>query len=361
MTEQHRARTRLFEATKVFRWFFDIVQDARRGGCNWPPYIFVPLIEVYEAAMGYVAQSPELLKIRGDPTDSFIKLFYSANMWAAWRGTQGIYRFHPQVYQPLIDTPMEGDIPADVLKRLPEWAIYVETPGLSIPSFLRHPEMTLYGVWAKIDVGLNGREMLTLIVDKDDKNITDRVMPLGCTLYLDMPSVESAISKTVREKRNLGGRSENYVNTVVDGMSAWVKPVVNLLLFICTQNDFSRDSTTSLPQNPVPKKTKRGMQIFVPEKATTWDVGVRFGNAIQRALRDAVDAPAPDEGGTKRPRPHIRRAHWHGYRSGARLTPDGQPIPAEARRFDLRWLAPIPVKIDLEDGELPAVIHPVKK
>lgn len=59
------------------------------------------------------------------------------------------------------------------------------------------------------------------------------------------------------------------------------------------------------------------------------------------------------------PRGHIRRAHWHGFRSGAMKTPAGDPIPAELRRFDVRWLPPIPVNLD--DPGQPAGDDPARK
>lgn len=47
---------------------------------------------------------------------------------AAWRMTQSIYRFDPNVFAAVWETPIEGDLPVDMLYRLPEWCVYVETP-----------------------------------------------------------------------------------------------------------------------------------------------------------------------------------------------------------------------------------------
>jgi len=57
----------------------------------------------------------------------------------------------------------------------------------------------------------------------------------------------------------------------------------------------------------------------------------------------------------------VRRAHWHTFRAGPRLDAQGQPIPAELRRSDLRWLPPIPVALDplTDPASLPAVVHTV--
>jgi hypothetical protein len=41
-----------------------------------------------------------------------------------------VYRFDPDIYQALINTSIRGPLPVDLLFNLPEWAVYVETPGL---------------------------------------------------------------------------------------------------------------------------------------------------------------------------------------------------------------------------------------
>src|SRR6266511_1844775 len=51
---------------------------------------------------------------------------------AAWRPTQGIYEFHPAVRAAIEATPLDGELPTDVLHRLPEWCVYLRTPGLQL-------------------------------------------------------------------------------------------------------------------------------------------------------------------------------------------------------------------------------------
>ena len=48
-----------------------------------------------------------------------------------WRCSKGVYRFAPELYDALIHQPLTGNLPQECLFRLPEWAVYVETPGLS--------------------------------------------------------------------------------------------------------------------------------------------------------------------------------------------------------------------------------------
>ena len=62
---------------------------------------------------------------------------------AAWRVTQGIYRFDPTTFDALWETPVTGDIPTEVLFHLPEWCVYIPTPETLAwrhpPRLLRPP------------------------------------------------------------------------------------------------------------------------------------------------------------------------------------------------------------------------------
>ena len=55
----------------------------------------------------------------------------------AWRPGQGIYRLAPRLAEALIATPLAGDIPCSALLNLPEWAVYIETPGIASSAGFR--------------------------------------------------------------------------------------------------------------------------------------------------------------------------------------------------------------------------------
>jgi len=84
----------------------------------------------------------------------------------AWRITRRIYRFDREILASLWATPVEGDLPVDTLYRLPEWCVYVETPGKRIfrkilHGYYVHPEWNAGGGHAELrllfeaDSGLN--------------------------------------------------------------------------------------------------------------------------------------------------------------------------------------------------------------
>lgn len=134
-----------------------------------------------------------------------------------------------------------------------------------------------------------------------------------------------------------------------------VTPLVSLLLYLCSQNSEIGNGDKA-PGFPQPKRTKKRWRLFPPDQPTHWDVGVRLGSALRRAYHAAE---VGQEGAHAGPRPHIRRAHWHGFREGPMKREDGSAIPTKERAFNLKWLPPIPVNLDTL-ADLPTTIRPVK-
>lgn len=339
----HRARVLLLQAGQDYplAWSQADAFRADRGqpGFDWPDWCFLPMGGAYAIVSGGGVNRLGLDRI-GDV----------ARMSAliAWRMTQGIYRFDPAVYAAVIDTPVSGDLPGRVLMQLPEWCVYVETPGfeLSIGQ--------LHGFYAHLEYDANnGHSELRLLLD-----LTDRLVPIPLHLG-DWPLAES-----VAKASDVAG-----VHAVALGVPfaagdsrrehiSWAEPLVSLLLYLCSAADFSRRGQPGQPANPQPTRTRRdGWKLFAAQGPAEWDVGVRMGSALRAAYQAAETAPAGGEGAS--PRGHIRRAHWHGYWSGPLKDGQGDPVPSDKRKFDLRWQPPVAVNLGAVDG-MPSVIRPVK-
>ena len=80
--------------------------------------------------------------------------------------------------------------------------------------------------------------------------------------------------------------------------------------------------------------------MYPPDKPRIWHIGEEIGRTI-RMYREQSSRQYQGS-----PRPHMRRAHWHGFWSGTIKSKEGvEPIP---REFNLRWLPPIPVAMNDE-------------
>ena len=66
-----------------------------------------------------------------------------------WRAGKGVYRFEKELYDALVGQPLQGDLPVNSLFHLPEWGVYIETPGLAfegvpLDGFIAHLDFNLY-------------------------------------------------------------------------------------------------------------------------------------------------------------------------------------------------------------------------
>jgi hypothetical protein len=129
-----------------------------------------------------------------------------------------------------------------------------------------------------------------------------------------------------------------------------LSPLLSLVLYLCSENSDISDPNGDKPLFPKPIKTKKGPKMIPVNSARIWDVGVRMGSALRKA-RSVMTTDTFNKSNTKRP--HIRRAHYHHFLVGPKLSQS-----EKERRFVLKWLPPIPVNVeDLE--ALPVVIRPV--
>jgi hypothetical protein len=108
--------------------------DRGRAGLSaWPSWCYLPMAAWY--AIVSEGKGPLGLELVGD-----------VGRLAAvgtWRVTQGVYRFDQDLYEAVRSTPLEGDLPAAILYRLPEWCVYIETTGMQggrLHGFFAHLE-----------------------------------------------------------------------------------------------------------------------------------------------------------------------------------------------------------------------------
>lgn len=259
----------------------------------------------------------------------------------SWRATQGVYRVELDLLEEIVSTELLGSIPSEVLSKIPEWCIYVETPNLEFtPANSNFETNKAHGFFALLDPDREtGEPWLSIFIDGVE------AYELATIKLSSSLSISECVSATVEiiRKRN---PSHPISPTQEKNLSSLMEPFLNILLFICSQASEIGDEH-SKPELPMPVKTKRGIRYFPPNEPKIWEVGVRIG----AALKLAKDSISNDPSNTSRSvRPHIRRAHWHGYWHGKL---------SEERYFKLKWIPPIAVKVEDVDN-LPAVVRSVQ-
>ncbi|MBD5641171.1 MAG: hypothetical protein HDQ91_01965 [Desulfovibrio sp.] len=287
---------------------------------DWPREVFLP----------YGAWYPIACQLYGARQLDHIQIQLIGKLAAAgaWRPGQDIVRFEPGLAASLMDTELVGDIPADTLWRLPAWCVYIEQ------------EIEVYNVpyagffaFLEQDAASGNRELrLHFLRETDDFGFA---VPLG---KWSLAEALDRMAAGIRKGAAVAGIDSLSAAYLARGdvFMAGAQKAVNLLLYLCAYGfgDQKRDPLARADY-PSAKKTKKGWRLFPPDRPAIHSPGQK----LAKALREAAERQAAQTGIHASPRPHIRRAHWHGYWLGAK----------EERRFDLRWLPPIAVAMKDED------------
>jgi len=294
---------------------------------DWPDWCYVPI-----AAGAAIATQGDISRMYQAVLSGLNPAVITAA--AAWRVSQGVYRFDADLYNSLVSQPLDGNIPCDALKRLPEWCVYIETMGA---KFSGSP---IVGFWAHLEKDMNdGREELRLVL------MLENGLNIPVPIHLGPWTLEEGLERMQQETVKQTGIGLPKIDYASD-----IAPLVQLVLYLCAENiDMPR-----VPAHPSTRVRQSG-QVDIVREVHTWDVGIRIGTSIRKYRNEEILSDKNDilsdrkEGTHASPQPHVRRAHWHHFWVGPR---DGD------RKLILRWLPPIPVGVQ-DDG--PVVIHKVDK
>jgi hypothetical protein len=292
-----------------------IRKDRKELG-DWPQWCFAPLAASYAVvSQGQARISP----IEGLDVSRVGAL-------SAWRMTQGIYAFDADLLDALWQTPVEGEIPLDVLYRLPEWCVYVPTPGRSVAEF------PLAGFFAHLEYDANDhRTELRLLLDTDTP---DGLVPIP--LHVWVPGgLAAAVGRFAEEAQFQARLRDEFRDLAPKLMEAGTEtaracePLVSLVLYLCSRNAEIADAKGRdiAPGRSRVQRAKDGREL--PAAGTVvWETGYRIGAAL-RAAQAAASEGDGDSG--RSVAPHVRRAHWHHYWTG----------PKDQQASELRWLSPM--------------------
>ena len=330
---------------------FARIEDARAiavaHGERWPAWCYVPMRGV-QAVMREVYRITQIGELASEAA--------IATSLAAWRmGGKHVLLFDEIVMRELWDMPVEGDIPTDTLLRLPFWCIYVPV------QISASGKANLRGAFIHLEHDANTRRAkLSFVIDlTDEASPGDGLLPMPLNLDVKAPLAEVLRSTLNVDKviASLPPDQRAAARVHLEHVHAILRPFVSIALYLCADNADVRDPDTGAPaQISLPKPSAK--KLFAAPSATTWNVAWRIGAALRRA-EDAVRTASGTNPGTGRTvRPHMRKAHWHTYRTGPRATP-------KLQRLILHWLPPIPVAMpeDVDATQwaelLPTTVRPV--
>lgn len=285
------------------------VEDFRRargkGLPAWPEWCYLPLAASYAIVSGGGSNRVPLERM---PEVGVLGAL------ATWRVTQGIYEYDQTILDALAATPIEGDIPTEVLYRLPEWCPYILTPGVTLPGL----GDALHGFFAHLEWDAKTtRHELRLVLDVDRDGRPQLLVWLP--LHLGHGSLTDCLAAAAEEGRRqaaaIGVEIESTL-AVIGGLS--IAPLVSILLYLCSEASEIHERAVEGTGREHPRRPP----ARYPKAPTTWAVGYRLGAAITRgacargarghgriarapagpypqgALGDVLDWCGPHKGGT---------------------------------------------------------------
>lgn len=320
----------------------------RKAHVNIPDYVHIPMI----CWNSFLFRDERALALKKkDPILVNGMLMMAA--LGSWRLTQGVYRFDLELGQSLSDTPWEGKIAWEQLLQMPEWCIYIEDPNytaLQQGKFEPKEGLLIRGYFLHLDCDIfQYTPILRIIVDYGDS-----YMPAG--IPLGDWTLDEAIENLsyIQHESFLGTyyNLEDVFHDSANGVRLQMQRILSFAYYICSQYA-ELGNGSEKPKRAQPVKTKKGLTYFPPDKPKVWDVGAKLGKAL-RASRERDEEEQREyqqgDGIRQRPRPHIRRAHWHTFLSGPRT---------EKQKRMVKWIPPTGVNLDY--GEVIPTIYPIKE
>lgn len=275
--------------------------------------------------------------------DDFTERYRTAQIVScliAWRPTKQIYTFDEKLADMLARQDLTGDIPIDVLKRVPCKAMYLQS------NYFGGFDGVF--VFFSIDVNKTDQMEMRMFLIEDDTVICYPLFLIpGKTLD---QCLEDTAKDTVELDEN--GELQDAQELLLKVRRGVTQTILQLVLYLCAEN---KDVIEKKRLDFTPKKqtnNKKKKRKLPPEKKIVeFEVGKIVTRSYSNEYRPSEYHEATGTGSAKRP--HMRKAHWHHFWTGSRSKP-------EERKLILRWVPPTFVN-QQEEVESSPTINKVRK
>lgn len=233
--------------------------------------------------------------------------------FACWRFTRRIYNIDPTLLSSINNTLIPPDTPTALFRRLPEWGMYINLPGLTsdLTGFFVSTSGQIHNTKDHETVG---EDTLDIIMYGSTSKVGYISFPLG-----DSMSVQESLDTVLQNAL------EGSPGDVLSGI-ARARLILSVVLYLCSEAPDYKGGTPG----GKPKLGIKGKFEFPKDPRV-----IQVGSALGAKLREQSTQPT---GAGKKP--HLRKAHWHGVWTG----PKNDPIKKQV--FKLNWIPPLFVNCD---------------
>jgi hypothetical protein len=393
----------------VWRYVDAVRRDPKDLGLSgtWESWCYLP-INVATSLLHHLAQG----KFSVAQAETF--LLGDARLLAAlagWRMTKGVYVLDATMVQELFDSEVPDELPDELFLHLPEWSVYLATPGLEVMGGIH-----LHGFFAFVDDQISNHGIkppeLNILLIIDPKRSRPEALANLAHASFSLPPLERlaasdsdafvqqvlnadneflchqlvvALGQGSFHAANLERLGENgammpdtlekldgeaggedaridFVRGQIGGVRAVAEAnpeafkafvnlqlrFANLVLYLCSEGaDIKAVRAPVQRRDEVQEKNRRGVRSFAAARLAHWEVGFRIGAKI-RAAHAASELDRDSLGDGAAKRAHVRRAHWHSFWAGPKAQPN-------LRKKRIKWLHPMLINVDSADDLVPTV------
>jgi len=252
-----------------------INSKGKNGLPDWPEWCFLPM----EAFYAIISQEAGVVRLPPHLLPDVARLAAVGT----WRYTQGIYRFDPDVCDAVMSAGISSGVSCEALYRLPEWCVYIETPGKEWGG------MPLHGFFAHMEYDTEkGTATLRLLLDCEEGLFSFPVR-------LGADALDGAVSQATEAahvQATGGGRfSGTPPEDAGADLAGSLEPLVSMVLYLCGEDGDIGGQGDATPGKPKRKRTQEEGRLFradahfgyALETPRRRDVGVRTGVALWHA------------------------------------------------------------------------------
>lgn len=249
-----------------------------RGLPDWPTWCYLPIA----AGMSVARDGAPIEEMDFRARNRAATMAAPLVGLAAWRVTQGVWDYDPDLYRELWDTPIEGRLPVELLYRLPEWC-----PYLCLRDVEWMPGIPLAGVFASLEWDANGGPPeLRLLLDLDTPAGLEGMPSLP--LHLDADTVDECLQRAADEAVRQAAPHRPLLEmaqlrATYSAHTDLARHLLSLVLYLCSQEP---DLTRRLPPSP---SSYRKPCPHPPQQPTVWPVGLRIGAALRAAAAQRAE------------------------------------------------------------------------
>jgi len=341
-------RARLDQLARIRRLRGQLFSDPAQAQRLWPVEVFVPspIVAICGHLDSAARQSTDGRRFSESVAQSAdVEAIRTDLAFAAWRDGKGIYRFHPSLVDELVKTPVDHELPVEVLKRLPEYGAYLHVDATDDPpdfaeqlgefGFIAFYDMVDHDI-ADVPETESSVESLVLLPLIDARGKSPLAREVAMAAFGEVICIPLLPGRTLRQCIEIGLGTASGPSDAAASMAA---AMIAMTMYLCAEEPDVRG------RSDVDAVWTGGKHRIGASQIRQWDVGWRIAAQLREARKQQAETLGTGTG--NRPRPHLRRAHWHGYWCGSHHSSD--------RQLRMKWLAPVLVNTQSAEDVIPTL------